>query len=108
MDYLGTLEDINSLIDENQMALLYFGSQGCGVCKDFKIKLINFLNDYPKIARGQIDVEKNFQLAATFSIFTIPGVLLYINGKETIREARYISMMDIGDRIDRYYGMLFD
>lgn len=108
MEYLKTLDEINNLIDENQMTLIYFGSEDCGVCVSLKPKIKNLLKEYPHIAMGQVDVKEDFQLGATFSIFTIPAVLLYVNGRETLREARHISMMDLEYRINRYYGMLYE
>jgi len=38
----------------------------------------------------------------------MPALLLYIQEKETIREARNMSIKDIELKIDRYYTMFFD
>ncbi len=40
--------------------------------------------------------------------FTIPGILLFVEGKESIREARHISVQDIDNRISRYCSLLFE
>lgn len=89
------------------MVLLYFGSKACGVCTDMQPKIEELLKNYPLIKSFYIDVEKSHKLAISWNIFTIPGLLVYIEGKEFIREARHISVGDIDRKINRYYSMIF-
>lgn len=99
-------EEIESLIKDNEILLLYFSSKSCGVCKVIKPKLDEMLKAYPKLKSLQIDVEGNIKLAASYSVFTLPAVIVFVNGKETIREARYINVEEIENRIDRYYKLV--
>lgn len=101
-------EDIDKKLEENTMNLLYFGNTTCGVCVDLKPKIKDMLEKYPQIEFMEVDVNQSVKLAADFSIFTIPVVIVYAEGKEVIREARYLSVADIDSRIERYYSMLFD
>jgi thioredoxin-like negative regulator of GroEL len=107
MNMAGYNEFIEKLINENEMVLVYFGSETCSVCCAVKPKVEEILKDYPKIKSLQVDVEKSLQVAAEYNIFTIPAILVFIEGKEIIREARHISMQDIDNKIKRYYSMLF-
>jgi thioredoxin-like negative regulator of GroEL len=101
-------ELIKELISNNHIVLLYFGSNTCNVCTAIKPKIEELLKHYPEIKSAYIDAEKSLEISSAYSIFTIPAVLLYIEGKETIREARHIGMQDINNKIERYYNMLFD
>jgi thioredoxin-like negative regulator of GroEL len=105
---VNTSEALKQLISENEMTLVYFGSESCNVCTAMKPKIKELLKNYPKIKSAQVDVEKSVQISAEYNIFTIPVILLYIEGKETIREARSISIQDINERIEKYYNMLFE
>lgn len=107
MNLINSNEDIKELINNNEMVLLYFGSTNCNVCNVMKPKVEELLKSYPKIKRAQIDIEKSIELSAVYNIFTIPVILLYIEGKEIIREARHISIQDISSKIERYYNMIF-
>lgn len=107
MNMVNSLEEIKELIENNQMILLYFGSSSCSVCSAVKPKIEEILKDYPEIKSVQIDVEKSLDVSAAYNIFTIPAILVYIEGKEIIREARNISIQDLSSKIDRYYNMLF-
>ena len=73
-----------------------------------KPKIDNIVRKYDKIEHIKIDIEKNLKLAREYNIFTMPAVLLYIEGKEVIREARYLSIYELENKISRYYSLLFD
>jgi thioredoxin-like negative regulator of GroEL len=107
MNIVNTNDSIKELINNNEMLLLYFGGNNCNVCTAMKPKVEVLLKEFPKICSAQVDVEKSIEIAAAYNIFTIPVILVYIEGKEIIREARHISIQDIHDRIERYYSMLF-
>lgn len=102
-----SLDEVHTFIDSGRMRLVYLSRPECGVCNAIKPKLMEVLNQYPEIQSAYINMDKMPQSAGAFSIFTIPGIILYIDGREMIREARYISIEDIDLRIKRYYEMVF-
>jgi thiol-disulfide isomerase/thioredoxin len=108
MDYIKSNEELKSIIEKNSMVTVYFGNEMCGVCIALKPKIEEMLKSYPNIKSVQADVDISPEMAAANNIFTIPGILLFIDGKEAIREARFISVPDIENRILRYYEMYFD
>ncbi len=107
MDKLYTKSNINNLIKENDIVLIYFGNEGCGVCNIIRPKVSEMLKSYPKIKLVEIEVDKNLEASAQFNIFTIPAVLLFIKNKESIRAARYINLEEIDDNIKRYYELCY-
>jgi len=100
-------EEIKKIINNYDMALIYFSGENCGVCSVIKAKVEDILKRYPKINSIEVKTEKSLEIAAEYSIFTIPGILVYVDHKETIREARYISIEELEKKIDRYYNMIF-
>jgi thiol-disulfide isomerase/thioredoxin len=100
-------EEIDRIVNENKMVLLYFGSYNCNVCIAVKPKIEEMLKKYPKIVSAEVEEGNFIKAAATYNIFTFPVILLFIEGKETLREARYISIQDIDSKIGRYYNLLF-
>jgi len=104
---LTSLEEAERLISENPMTLLYLSRPDCGVCTAIRPKVEELLKQYPRINPGYIDLERVPEAAGRFSVYTIPAILVYAEGKETVREARYISMDDLEARIARPYGFLF-
>lgn len=107
MTRLESKEDIAKLIKENQMVLVYFGGESCNVCHAVKPKIEEILKNYPKIISVHVDTEKALMASTAYSIFTIPVILIFIEGKEILREARYLSIGEINNKIARYYELLF-
>ena len=108
MDYIKSNEELKDIIEKNSMVIVYFGSEMCGVCTALKPKVKEMMKSYPNIKSVQVDADISPEMAAANNIFTIPGILLFIDGKEAIREARFISVPDIENKISRYYEMYFD
>ena len=106
MEEFETLEEIKAFIRSGQLRLIYLSRPACGVCTAIKPKVINLMNQYPELKGAYINMDQIPESAGEFSIFTIPGIIFYIDGKEMIREARYISIDDLSSRIDRFYTML--
>lgn len=108
MEQINSYEKLQGLINDEEMLLVYFGGNSCNVCVSIKPKLEKLFNKYEKIKNVYVDVEKSLVIAGQHNIFTIPTVLLYINGKETLRESRFISIDNLSSKISRYYDMIFD
>lgn len=101
-------EDILNEVNSKDMTLVYFGNESCGVCVDLKPKVEKLLEEnFPKLGSMYVDVEKSLKLAAEFQVFTIPALIVYADGKEVIKEARHMSVLELENKIDRYYKMLF-
>lgn len=108
MNMINSIELLKGMINNNRMILIYFGSTSCDVCNVIKPKIEDLLKAYPKINSAQIDAGKSLEISSDYNIFTIPAILVFIDGKEVIREARYISIQDINHKIERYYKMIFE
>lgn len=101
MIQLNTLKDIQEKITDEKWILLYLSRPECGVCKSLLPKVKLLCKKYSKLKSYYIDLNLDERIAGQLSIFTIPGILVYTNGKESIREARYISIDSLKDSLDR-------
>ena len=105
MKILNDKLEIDTVLKEKGMTLLYFSSATCNACTAIKSKLEVALKNFPKLKAYEIPPFNTDEILASFSIFTFPAVLLYIDGKEYIREARYFSVEKLLKDIDRYYTL---
>ncbi|MFP4365216.1 MAG: thioredoxin family protein [Spirochaetia bacterium] len=103
MTELTTFQEIKDFITRNRFALLYLSSPDCGVCRVLKPKVEHMLAEYPEVESAYIDLNKVPEAGGQFQVFTIPGILVFIDSKESIREARHISMALLEEKIARYY-----
>ncbi len=95
-------------IQKEDITLLYFSAPHCNVCKVLKPKIEEMSAHFPEMNLVYIDIEQNQEFSGKFNIFTIPVILVFIQGKETIRESRNISVPVLEDKIQRYYHLLFN
>ncbi|SUY46778.1 thiol-disulfide isomerase and thioredoxin [Clostridium putrefaciens] len=98
---LNSLQEIEEYIKSNDISFLYFGNETCGVCTALLPKIIEILKRYPNIKMAYIEIDDVKLAMERYSIFTIPVILLYVEGKETIREARFISVNDVEEKLKR-------
>lgn len=93
MEVLKHAEYFDALIEQNPMVLTYFSGESCSVCRALKPKIDLYIGSrYPEVRLIEIPVADFPELSARFSVFTVPVVLFWVEGREYIREARTISV----------------
>ncbi len=105
METIGSAEEAEKLKQHNDMLLLYFSGTTCGVCRDMLPKLDKLLKRYPGIRAAKAEAQSLPELAAAHGVFSVPAILLFIQGKETVREAGIISLDGLDRKIARYYEL---
>jgi thioredoxin-like negative regulator of GroEL len=107
MQNITDASQIDAILSDSGMKLFYLSRPDCGVCTAMKPKVRGMLEDFPRIDAYDIDLDELPVLAGRFEVFTIPAVLVYAEGKEFIREARYFSVDQLAGRINRYYELMY-
>jgi len=101
-------EETDSLILSGKAILLYFSTNECNVCKVLKPKVEELLSiDFPLIQPFFVDTEKFPRMAAHYRIFTVPTLIVFFQGKETIRKSRFIHLDELRLDLERPYTILF-
>jgi thiol-disulfide isomerase/thioredoxin len=107
MKDITSFQELTDDIRGSKMLLAYFSGPDCGVCTALKPKVLEILDDYPEIESRYINVRDQQEAAAQHNIFTIPGILVFTEGRESIREARFVHVDELRNKIDRLHSMLF-
>lgn len=106
---LKNTSDFNKFIKKNKAALIYVSTPQCNVCKVLKPKLVDFINaEFPKITMGYVDSEALPEVAAQNSIFAVPTILVYLDGKEFLRKSRNINLHEFRQELERPYHLFFN
>lgn len=109
MKTITSFEELQTRAREHKAALFYFSTPTCGVCKSIKPKVIHLVQeDFPSLGLYYVDTEAVPEARGQLSVYSVPAILVYFEGKELIREARNFGIMELGKKIDRFYSMLFD
>lgn len=102
-------EQLKKIINENTAVTAYFSTKDCNVCKILKPKIIDLLSsEFPKIKFVYVNVNNHRELAAQNSVFSVPTILLYVEGRETMRYSRNINLSEFSDTVERIYRMIFE
>lgn len=94
---------VNDFILDNDLAFLYISTPNCSVCHALLPQVQHMLKRYPKIKLGHVDASVVKEVAGQFSVFTAPVLLLYVNGKEYIREARIVHTQLLDEKLNKLY-----
>ncbi len=108
MELIHFEKELKDLQQSKDMLLIYFGGPACGVCHDMEPKLDRMLQNYPNIHAVKIEPESLPAIAATYQVFSIPVLILFVEGKETLREAGIISLNALEPKIARYYNLFYE
>ena len=71
-DYLNTIDEVQSKLNDEKIILLYFTASWCGPCQKIKPFVQKLKETYPTIEVYLIDVDKAQELSAQFKIKSMP------------------------------------
>lgn len=102
-----TLDTINQTLQAQDAVLLYFSAPGCNVCHALKPKLIQaVLDEFPAFVIESIDISETPEIASHFSVFAIPTVLVFFQGREFFRKSRHMSVGEVVEAVRRPYNLM--
>ncbi|WP_310440919.1 thioredoxin family protein [Sulfurimonas sp.] len=101
------IEDIKKTIGEKSAVMLYFSAPACNVCHALKPKLLEAIKcNFKEFEVLSIDTSLEQETAAYFSVFAIPTVLVFLDGKEFLRKSRHMSVDEVVLEIKRPYEIM--
>ena len=106
METLKSSDLLPHLLKRSQILLLQYGAESCLPCHGIQRKLDHWHVLHPEGNCLYIPIETFGQLAAQEGIFTVPTVLVYIQGKLAMRESGYFSLDLLLSQIERYIGLM--
>ena len=104
---LPDFENFNSFIQSNKAVVVYFSTPNCNVCKVLKPKVMELLaDDFENFVFGYVNCDANKVIAAQNSVFTVPTLIVYVEGKEVLRKSRNIGLAELNDELSRISSFL--
>jgi thioredoxin-like negative regulator of GroEL len=102
-----SLDELQELLSKEVGVLIYFSTPTCNVCHALKPKIASeFKNNFPKIKQVFIDSSLTPEIPAYFNIFSVPTILVFLDGREFARESRNVSVPVLVSNIQRVYKIL--
>lgn len=101
------IDDIKKTIEEKPAVMLYFSAPTCNVCHALKPKLLEAIqSNFDKFEIVSVDTSVEQEIAAHFSVFAIPTVLIFLDGREFLRKSRHMSVDEVIREVKRPYEIM--
>ncbi len=109
MKDLQSLQEFEILIQKEAAVLAYFSHDQCNVCKVLKPKVEELLaKKFPKIKAIYCHTLNTPQIAAAHSVFAVPTIIVWFEGRETYRFSRNVGLQELEQALTRPYSLFFD
>lgn len=106
MRQVDTKEELNLAIKEKELLVVYFTGSACGACEVIKQKVESILAQHPSVKGIEVNGAVYPELATEYEVYALPIMLLFVQGKESLRLGRNLDLLDFERKIARYEEML--
>ncbi len=102
-----TLEELQNTIRTEVGVLLYFSGEKCNVCHALRPKFKEVFDaHFPQLKQIYLDAHENPEISANFQVFSVPTMIVFMDGKEFAREGRSVSLHQLTEKLKRPYVMM--
>jgi thioredoxin-like negative regulator of GroEL len=89
-----TKKQFDQLVADEKTLILYFSAKSCNVCQAFLPKLMKVVDD-SQVKVAKVDINEHMEIAGQLLVFTVPTMLILHEGKEILRESRFIDLQAV-------------
>lgn len=103
---LDSSPQLDTFLQQHPAAAIYFSGPDCSVCQALKPKVLALLQQqFPRIEIALVDCAQAAELAAQQTVFTVPTLVIYLDGREFLRKVRNFSLRELADELERPYAL---
>ncbi len=101
------LEELQNTIKTEVGILLYFSGEDCNVCHALRPKFNEVFDaHFPQLKQIYLDAHENPEISAYFQVFSVPTMIVFMDGREFAREGRAVSLHQLTEKLKRPYTMM--
>ncbi|MGM1048275.1 MAG: thioredoxin family protein [Bacillota bacterium] len=101
-----SLNEINQVIENEPLVLLIIKTGQCGVCESVEAKVSLMLESRPDVTGVYVYMEDAPDVASAYLALSAPMVLLFYEGKEVYRIARFVRFDELDHVLSQYEELL--
>jgi len=102
-----TLDVLKKTVEDETGVLLYFSGEQCNVCHALRPKFTEaFSRHFPLVKQIFLDAHENPEISAHFQVFSVPTMIVYLQGQEFAREGRAVSLYQLVEKLSRPYHIM--
>jgi len=102
-----TLAAIEETLKTRPAVMLYFSAPTCNVCHALKPKLFEAIEQhFDQFEIISVDISETPEIASHYSVFAIPTLVVFLDGREFLRKSRHMSVGEVVEAIRRPYEIM--
>lgn len=98
--------EFKRMVKNSHILFVQIGTETCVPCIAIKHKINEWIGLHKNVSAIYVPIEKFPDLAAEVGIFTVPTIIVYVEGKITIKESGYFGTEDIFFKTEKYMNMI--
>ncbi|MFC0523592.1 thioredoxin family protein [Pontibacillus salicampi] len=106
MQHANSIEEVRSFVQSEEISLLYISRPNCSVCHSLLPQVEALLLEYSSVQSLHVDAEHIPDIAGEYEIFTVPVLIVSVNGKEMFRKARFVPIDELDHQLERLTSAL--
>ena len=95
-----TAKDFDEAVKKDGLCLVDFWANWCGPCKMLAPVLEEYVASHDDVTVLKVDVDEEEELARKFGVMSIPTLVLYKNGTETVKDVGYKNLQQLSNFIE--------
>jgi|SaaInlStandDraft_4_1057021.scaffolds.fasta_scaffold225759_1 thioredoxin 1 len=108
VNVLNSLKETQEILEKEAAVLIYFSAPSCNVCHVLKPKVFEATKKYyEKMHCTEVNIANTPDIGVHFNVLSAPTVIIFLNGKEFVRESRAFSVEGMFAKVERPYEILF-
>ena len=101
-------EPLGDLIRSEPVLLVQFGDMSCAPCQAIRQRLDAWLMEHPEMTARYAEISDHLPECAQLGIFSVPVLILYMDGAETVRVSGWFSLESFLKRAERLLSLRAD
>lgn len=99
-------EEFQQLLNRHPIVVGYFSTESCNVCKVLRPQVRQLVENISGAHFQYIDTEKSPMLRGQYLVFSVPTIIVFVDGRETKRFNRYLSLQELQDYLEQMMEMV--
>ncbi|MFC7677943.1 thioredoxin family protein [Paenibacillus sp. GCM10028914] len=106
MQQMKSMDAIQKVIEGEKLVLFVVKTGQCGVCESVQAKVSVMLESYSEVTGIYAYMEDAPEVASAYLAFSAPTLLLFFEGKEVYRIARFVRFDELDHVLSQYVEAL--
>ncbi|MFL0363558.1 thioredoxin family protein [Pseudobacillus sp. 179-B 2D1 NHS] len=99
MHTISSLAELQTALHEHEAVLAFISDPNCSVCHAIHPRVEELLKQFPDVYAVEANMAEAPDISGQYTVFSVPAVLFFIQGKERFRKARFILMDELEEEI---------